>query len=68
MFVDHGVPDDVPEHTFACADGQLHVPAVLAEAFAVTRSHARRVIDQGGVTLGDEALAAGEYDVACERG
>ena len=53
VFVDHGVPDDLAESTFACADGEVHLPAVIAGAFSISRSEARRLIDQGGVTLGE---------------
>jgi tyrosyl-tRNA synthetase len=67
VFVAHGVPDDVPEHSFACPDGTVHLPAVIAQAFAVSRSEARRLIEQGGVTLNGEPLGAGEQDLACER-
>jgi tyrosyl-tRNA synthetase len=67
VIVGGGLPDEVPGATFRCEDGSVHLPAVLAEAFSISRSDARRLIDQGGVTLGEEALVAGEYDVACDR-
>jgi tyrosyl-tRNA synthetase len=65
VVVAHEAPDDVPEAEFATADGQAHVPAVLAEAFGLSRSEARRLIAQGGVRLNGEAL--GEVDVPAER-
>ncbi len=67
VFVEHRVPDAVEEHSFQCRDGAVHVPAVMADAFGISRSEARRLIDQGGVTLGEEHLAAGEHDVPCAR-
>ena len=45
----------------------MHLPAVMAEAFGMSRSEARRLIDQGGVTLGETQLVAGEHDVPVER-
>jgi tyrosyl-tRNA synthetase len=45
----------------------LHLPGLIAEEFGVSRSEARRLIDQGGATLGDVALAKGEHDVPAER-
>ncbi len=39
----------------------------MAREFGISRSEARRLIDQGGVTLGEEPLAAGEHDVPVER-
>ncbi len=43
-------PDDVPEHALPEGD-PLHLPAVLAEAFGISTSEARRLIAQGGVRL-----------------
>jgi tyrosyl-tRNA synthetase len=75
VHVDRGVPDDLREAVFEAngdahgeADGGLvHVPAVIASAFGLSRSEARRLIDQGAVALDGEPLAAGEHDVAAER-
>jgi len=67
VIVAGGLPDEVPGATFACENGSVHLPAVIAEAFGMSRSEARRVIDQGGVTLGELPLDAGEHDVVCER-
>ena len=65
VVVAHEAPEDVPETEFATADGQAHVPAVLADAFGLSRSEARRMIAQGGVRLDGEALT--DVDVAAER-
>ncbi len=67
VFVNHGVPKDIPEVAYRCEHDVLHLPAVMAEAFSLSRSQARRLIDQGGVSLADRVLAAGEHDVACDR-
>ena len=51
-----GAPDNVPEH--ALPDGDpVHVPAVLAAAFGLTTSEARRLIAQDGVKLDGEPLS-----------
>ncbi len=65
MFVQHGVPDDVQEARFECLDGMLHLPGLIAQEFAISRSEARRMIDQGAVSLGESALPAGSHDVPC---
>ena len=45
----------------------IHLPAVIAEAFSVSRSEARRLMDGGGVSLGEDQLGAAEHDVSAER-
>jgi tyrosyl-tRNA synthetase len=68
VFVEHAAPEEIEEATFqAGPEGQVHLPGLIAEEFGVSRSEARRLIDQGGVTLGETALAAGEHDVSTER-
>src|SRR5918994_3955094 len=53
-------PDDVPEHVLPAGD-PVHLPAVIADAFGLSTSEARRLIAQGGVRVGDEP--ASELDV-----
>jgi tyrosyl-tRNA synthetase len=65
VVVSHQAPEDVPEAGFAGGDGVVHVPAVLADAFGISRSEARRLIGQGGVRLDGEALE--DVDVAAQR-
>ena len=66
LFKEHKPPADVEEATVA-ADGEVHLPALLAEQFGLSRSEARRLIDQGGVRIDGEAVAADELDLAPER-
>jgi len=67
VFVERGVPEDVQEARAECVEGVVHLPGLIAHEFAVSRSEARRMIDQGGVSLGDVALPAGSHDVPCEQ-
>jgi len=68
VFVEHQQPERIDEVTFRVDnDGRVHLPAVVAEAFGMSRSEARRLIDQGGVTLGETLLGAGEHDVPVDR-
>jgi tyrosyl-tRNA synthetase len=67
VFVDHEDPETIEEATFELDDGVLHLPGVMAEEFGISRSQARRLIDEGGVRLGKSQLAAGEHDVPPER-
>jgi tyrosyl-tRNA synthetase len=67
VFVQHGLPEEIEEAILESSDGKLHVPAVIAEQFGISRSEARRLVDQGGVWLGEEQLVAGEHDVDAAR-
>jgi len=67
IFVQHEAPEEIAEAAFSADGGMVHIPALIAAEFGVSRSEARRLIDQGGVTLGDEPLAPGEHDVPVAR-
>lgn len=62
LFVDHALPDDVPEHPLPDDGGDVHLPALIASAFGRSRGDARRLVEQGGVKLDGEALPAGTLD------
>jgi tyrosyl-tRNA synthetase len=61
VFRDKAIPDEIPEHALEDGD-QVHLPAVLASAFGVSRSDARRAIEQGGVRVDGEVWPAGSFD------
>ncbi len=67
VFVSHEAPEEIEEASFLAEDGTVHLPGVIAAAFGVSSSEARRLIDQGGVTLGEASVAAGEYSVPSAR-
>jgi tyrosyl-tRNA synthetase len=67
VFVERAIPEEIEEARFQCVDGVLHLPGLIARELGMSRSDARRVIDQGGVTLGEVQLAAGQHDVQCEQ-
>jgi tyrosyl-tRNA synthetase len=67
VFVQREEPQDMRETEFACGEGTVHLPELISREFGVSRSEARRLIDQGGVSLGDKPVAEGEHDVPCER-
>jgi tyrosyl-tRNA synthetase len=57
----HEAPDEVPEHALPVGD-PIHLPELLVGLGVASRSEARRLIEQGGVKLNGEQLAA--LDVA----
>jgi tyrosyl-tRNA synthetase len=68
VHVRHEAPEEMSDaRARVTGDGKVHVPEVMGEAFGMSRSDARRMIDQGGVSLDDETLRPGEYDVEAER-
>jgi tyrosyl-tRNA synthetase len=66
LFIARELPEEIEEVVIEAAEGPVHLPGVISEAFGRTRSDARRAIDQGGVKLDGEPLAAGGYDLPAE--
>jgi tyrosyl-tRNA synthetase len=71
LFVRHEAPDEVEELELAAYlgddGGQVHMPRLMAAAFDISSSEARRLIQQGGVKLDGEALASDALDMAPSR-
>jgi tyrosyl-tRNA synthetase len=67
QFVRHELPEDVAELEWERANGVVHLPALLARAFEISTSEARRAIAQGGVKLDGETLANGSLDVPADE-
>jgi len=64
LHVRREVPEDVPEIRAEPSDGGVvHVPALIAQAFGVSTSEARRLLGQGGVKVDGEALDGGRLDI-----
>jgi tyrosyl-tRNA synthetase len=64
QFIRHELPDDVPVLEWQPEAGSVHLPAVLAEAFGISTSEARRSLAQGAVKIDGEPLGDGVLDVA----
>ena len=69
VFVEHEAPEQIEEALCRGEgeDGMVHLPEVMAQAFGMSRSEARRLIEQGGVSLDEADAGRGEHDVAVER-
>lgn len=72
VFVDHEIPEDVAEAEIPadCLDsGRVFLPKLLKEVgLAPSTSEGRRLIAQGGVRVGGEAVSEEEVDLAALRG
>jgi tyrosyl-tRNA synthetase len=67
VFVERREPAEIAEAAVPALEGVLHVPGAIAASFGLSRAEARRLIDQGAVSLGEEPLAPGAYDVPAAR-
>jgi tyrosyl-tRNA synthetase len=67
LHVRRELPDEIEEFAFPNGGEQVHLPALLAEAFGVSRSEARRLLSQAGVRLNGEALDGSELELPPER-
>lgn len=56
LFRDRKPPEEMEEHSLPEGD-PVHLPALLADAFALSTSEARRLISQGGVKLDGDAVS-----------
>jgi len=61
---DREAPEDIPDHPLPDGD-PVHLPALLADAFGMSTSEARRLLAQGGVKLDSEPVS--ELDLPRER-
>jgi tyrosyl-tRNA synthetase len=67
LHVRRELPEDIEEFAFTAENGQVHLPALIAEAFGLSRSEGRRLLAQGGVRLDGDALDASRMDVPADE-
>jgi tyrosyl-tRNA synthetase len=67
LHVRHELPDEIEEFAFQAENGQVHIPALLAEAFGLSRSEGRRLLAQGGVKLDGAELDESRLDLPAEE-
>jgi len=56
LHVRRELPEEIEEFAFRPENEHVHLPALMADAFGVTRSEARRLLTQGGVKLDGKEL------------
>ncbi len=66
IHVDRERPDDVPEAALGSED-PVHLPALIGARFGLSRSEARRLLEQGGVRLDGEAIDGQVLDFSAAR-
>jgi tyrosyl-tRNA synthetase len=67
VHVQRSVPEEIEELAFDAVNGLVHLPALIADGFGMSRSDARRMLAQGGVRLDGEPLGADDLDLPRER-
>jgi len=63
IHVDRVAPEEVEDQPYSAANGSVHLPALLSEAFGLSRSEARRLITGSAVRLDGEPVAPDRLDV-----
>jgi tyrosyl-tRNA synthetase len=63
VHIQRQAPEDMPTVTWPADRPEVHLPALLAEAFGVSTSEARRALAQGGVKLDGEPIPSGTLDL-----
>lgn len=66
LHVHHEPPEEIEEAAIS-ANGPVHLPALVAEQFDLSRSQARRLIEQGGVRIDGDVVDANRLDVDVDR-
>ncbi|MGZ4350597.1 MAG: tyrosine--tRNA ligase [Solirubrobacteraceae bacterium] len=61
------VPEDVPTVQWTRNGGSVHLPALLAEAFGISTSEARRNLAQGAVRVDGQVLPGDSLDVGPDQ-
>jgi tyrosyl-tRNA synthetase len=61
------LPSDVPDVEWPADQAVVHLPALLARAFGVSTSEARRALAQGGVRLDGKTLADEPLDLPASQ-
>ncbi|HEY7829043.1 MAG TPA: tyrosine--tRNA ligase [Solirubrobacteraceae bacterium] len=64
VHIRHELPDDVATVRWTLNGGSVHLPALLAEAFGISTSEARRNLAQGAVRVDGQVLPPDSLDVA----
>ncbi len=63
VHVEGGIPEDLPDVVWPASEPVVHLPALVARAFGVSTSEARRNLAQGGVRLDGDQIGNGTLDV-----
>jgi tyrosyl-tRNA synthetase len=63
VHIERQAPEEMPTVTWPADRLEVHLPALLADAFGISTSEARRTLAQGGVKVDGEPVGNGSLDV-----
>ncbi len=63
VHIDRQAPEEMPSVDWPADRPEVHLPALLANAFGISTSEARRALAQGGVKLDGETVGGDSLDV-----
>jgi tyrosyl-tRNA synthetase len=66
VHIQRQAPEEMPTVTWPSDGGDVHLPALLASAFGISTSEARRTLAQGGVKLDGVAVNPGVLDLPAD--
>ena len=66
VHIQREAPDDTPTVSWPADRPDVHLPALLADAFGISTSEARRSLAQGGVKLDGEVVGNGSLDLPAD--
>jgi tyrosyl-tRNA synthetase len=67
LHVRRELPEEIDEFAFSPDNGEVHMPALLSDAFGLSRSEGRRLLSQGGVKLNGTELDGSRLDLPAEE-
>jgi tyrosyl-tRNA synthetase len=67
VHLDREAPAEMPDVAWSADGGSVHLPALLAEAFGISSSEARRAIAQGGVRIDGSVVDGDVLDVGADQ-
>ena len=67
VHVEHRAPAEIPSVQWPATGADVHLPALLAEAFGISTSEARRSLSQGAVRIEGERVRNGTLDVPVQQ-
>jgi tyrosyl-tRNA synthetase len=67
LHVRRELPDEMEDFSIGAGNGPVHLPALLSDAFGLSRSEGRRLLTQGGVKLDGTTVDGTQLDLPADE-